>query len=166
MTEIIPGGATSASSADLLIVPVFADLTWGPGAESAADQLGPWLTDYLETREFTGATSQIVVVPGGALAFGAIAFVGLGDEADAEVLRRAAGSVGRLAAPYGSAATTLHLVDVEGAIGAVTLGYLLGAYRFDGVKLRASYWSHGRRQLLQSSRTITTKAFQKRTRIL
>ena len=43
MTEIVPGGAASASTADLLVVPVFAELTWGPGAESAADQLGPWL---------------------------------------------------------------------------------------------------------------------------
>ena len=150
MTEIIPGGTTSASSADLLIVPVFADLTWGPGAESAADQLGPWLTDYLETREFTGATSQIVVVPGGALAFGTIAFVGLGDEADAEVLRRAAGSVGRLAAPYASAATTLHLVDVEGAIGAVTLGYLLGAYRFDAYRSEPKQRVNERLELLEA----------------
>ena len=55
MTEIVPGGAASDSTANLLVVPVFADLTWGPGAESAAEQLGPWLSDYLEAREFTGA---------------------------------------------------------------------------------------------------------------
>ena len=134
MTEIVPGGATSASMSDLLIVPVFADLTWGPGAESAAAQLGPWLTGYLEARQFTGAPGQITVVPGGPLSFGAVAFVGLGDEVDAEALRRAAGSVGRVAAPYASAATTLHLVDVEGAVGAVTLGFLLGAYRFDAYR--------------------------------
>ena len=131
MTEIVSSGAASASTADLLIVPVLAELTWGPGAEAAAEQLGPWLTGYLETREFTGASGQIVVVPGGSLSFGSVAFVGLGEEVDAEALRRAAGTVGRLAAPYTSAATTLHLVDVEGAIGAVTLGYILGAYRFD-----------------------------------
>ena len=131
MTEIVPGGATAASTADLLIVPVFAELTWGPGAESTAEQLGPWLNGYLEAREFSGASGQVVVVPGGDLSFGSVAFVGLGEEADAETLRRAAGVVGRLSAPYASAATTLHLVDVEGAIGAVTLGYLLGAYRFD-----------------------------------
>ena len=131
MTKIIPGGAASASTADLLIVPVFADLTWGPGAEPAANALGSWLTDYLTAREFTGARSQLVVVPGGDLSHGAVAFVGLGDEVDAESLRRAAGAVGRMAGPYASAATTLHLVDVEGAVGAVTLGYLLGSYRFD-----------------------------------
>ena len=131
MTEIVPGGAASASSADLLIVPVFADLTWGPGAESAIDQLGSWVTGYLESREFSGAQSQLAVVPGGDLPFGAVAFVGLGDEADAESLRRAAGAAGRMAAPYASAATTLHLVDVEGSVAAVTLGYLLGSYRFD-----------------------------------
>jgi leucyl aminopeptidase len=131
MTEIVPGGAATASSADLLIVPVFADLTWGPGAESTVDQLGPWVTGYLESREFSGAKSQLAVVPGGDLPFGAVAFLGLGDEADAESLRRAAGAAGRMAAPYVSAATTLHLVDVEGAVAAVTLGYLLGSYRFD-----------------------------------
>jgi len=131
MTEIVPGGAASASSADLLIVPVFADLTWGPGAESTVDQLGPWVTGYLESREFSGAKSQLAVVPGGELPFGAVAFVGLGDEADAESLRGAAGVAGRMAAPYASAATTLHLVDVEGSVAAVTLGYLLGSYRFD-----------------------------------
>ncbi len=131
MTEIVPGAAIADSTADLLIVPVFAELTWGPGAESAAEQLGPWITGYLESREFTGASGQTAIVPGGDLSFESVAFVGLGEEADAESLRRAAGTVGRLSAPYASAATTLHLVDVEGAIGAVTLGYLLGAYRFD-----------------------------------
>ena len=150
MTEIVPGGAVSASTADLLIVPVFADLTWGPGAESAADELGAWLVDYLKAREFTGALSQFAVVPGGELPFGAVAFVGLGDEVDAESLRRAAGAAGRLSAPYASAATTLHLVDVEGAIGAVTLGYLLGAYRFDAYRSDPKPRSNERLELLEA----------------
>ncbi|MEA2022793.1 MAG: leucyl aminopeptidase [Actinomycetota bacterium] len=150
MTEIVPSGALSASTADLLIVPVFADLTWGPGAESTADQLGPWLADYLETREFTGAAGQLVVVPGGALSFGSVAFVGLGDEVDAESLRRAAGTVGRMSAPYPSTATTLHLVDVEGAIGAVALGYLLGAYRFDAYRSEPKPRSNERLELLEA----------------
>lgn len=150
MTEIVPGGVTSASTADLLIVPVFADLTWGPGAESAVAQLGPWLTGYLEARQFTGAPGQITVVPGGDLSFGAVAFVGLGDEVDAEALRRAAGSAGRLSAPYGVAATTLHLVDVEGAVGAVTLGFLLGAYRFDAYRSDAKPRVNERLELLEA----------------
>ncbi len=150
MTEIVPGGAASASSADLLIVPVFADLTWGPGAESTVDQLGPWVTGYLESREFSGAKSQLAVVPGGDLPFGAVAFVGLGDEADAESLRRAAGAAGRMAAPYASAATTLHLVDVEGAVAAVTLGYLLGSYRFDEYRSEPKQRRNERLELLDA----------------
>ncbi len=150
MTEIVPGGAVSAATADLLIVPVFADLTWGPGAESTADQLGPWVADYLKAREFTGAIGQLAVVPGGDLPFGAVAFVGLGDEVDAESLRRAAGVVGRMAAPYASAATTLHLVDVEGAIGAVTIGYLLGSYQFDAYRSEPKPRHNERLELLDA----------------
>ncbi len=149
MTEIVPGGDVPASTADLLIVPVFADLIWGPGAEPVADELGSWLVDYLKAREFTGALGQFAVVPGGELPFGAVAFVGLGDEVDAESLRRAAGAAGRLSAPYASVATTLHLVDVEGAIGAVTLGYLLGAYRFDAYRSEPKLRSNERLELLE-----------------
>jgi len=131
MIEIVPGGASFESPAELLIVPVFGDLAWGPGAAEAFDRLGPWVAGYLREREFTGAAGQLVAIPGGDLPYGTVAFVGLGDEADAETLRRAAGVAGRFAAPYVSAATTLHLVDVDGAVDAVTMGYLLGAYRFD-----------------------------------
>jgi len=151
MIEIIPGGEVSASTADLLIVPVFTDLTWGPGAESTADQLGPWVTGYLESREFRGAKGQLAVVPGGDLPFGAVAFVGLGDEADAESLRRAAGAAGRMAAPYTSAATTLHLVDVEGSVAAVTLGYLLGSYRFDEYRSEPKPRANERLELLEAT---------------
>jgi leucyl aminopeptidase len=157
MIEIVPGGAASASTADLLIVPVFTDLTWGPGAESAVDQLGPWITGYLETREFTGASGQVAVVPGGALSFGAVAFVGLGDEAGAEVLRRTAGTVGRLSGPYATAATTLHLVDVEGATGAVTLGFHLGAYRFDAYRSDPKVRVNERLELLEAGEGTATE---------
>ena len=150
MTEIVAGGAVSASTADLLIVPVFADLTWGPGAELVADELGPWLSGYLESREFSGAKGQLSVVPAGDLSFGAVAFVGLGDEANAESLRRAAGAVGRMATPYVSAATTLHLVDVDGAAGAVTLGYLLGSYRFDTYRSEPKQRENERLELLDA----------------
>jgi len=134
MTEIIAGGTSFETEADLLVVPVFGDLTWGPGAEAASDRLGSWITGYLRDREFTGGTGQLVAVPGGDLPYGAVAFVGLGDEADVESLRRAAGIVGRFSGPYSSVATTLHLIDMDGAVDAVVLGFLLGAYRFDEYK--------------------------------
>jgi leucyl aminopeptidase len=148
MTEIVAGGDPFASSADLLVVPVFSGLTWGPGAETVSDRMGPWLADFLEGREFTGAAGQMVAIPGGNLPYGTVLFVGLGDEVDAEALRRAAGMAGRFAAPYGSVATTLHLVDIEEAADAVTLGYLLGAYRFDDYKSEPKTRANERLELL------------------
>jgi leucyl aminopeptidase len=150
MIEIVPAGASFETPADLLIVPVFGDLAWGPGAAGAFDRLGPWIVEYLGAREFTGAVGQLVAIPGGDLPYGTGVFVGLGDEAAAETLRRAAGAAGRFAAPYASAATTLHLVDVDGAVDAVTLGYLLGAYRFDDYKTDAKPRVNERLELLDA----------------
>jgi leucyl aminopeptidase len=131
MTEIVAGAPLDESSADLLAVPVFADTTFGPGAAAIATRLGDWLSGYLASREFTGKTGQQVAVPGGDLPFGEVLFIGMGEEADAEAIRRAAGNLGRAARAYPDVATTLHLIDVEGAAEAVALGYLLGSYTFD-----------------------------------
>lgn len=131
MTEIVAGAPLDEAAADLLAVPVFADTTYGPGAAAIASRLGDWLSGYLASREFTGKTGQEVTVPGGDLPFGEVLFIGVGEEADAEAIRRAAGSLGRAARAYPEVATTLHLIDVEGAAEAVALGYLLGSYTFD-----------------------------------
>jgi leucyl aminopeptidase len=131
MIEIAGGGALEEASGDLLAVPVFADLTYGPGAEFVADRLGDWLEGYFASREFTGKVGQQVTVPGGDLSFSEVLFVGVGEEVDDEVVRRAAGSLGRAARMHPVVATTLQLIDVEGAAEAVALGYLLGSYSFD-----------------------------------
>ncbi len=157
MMEITAGGSTFDGVADLLILPVLGDLTWGPGAEEAADRLGPWLAEYLEKRDFTGAAGQIVSVPGGGLSYGTVAFVGLGDEADAESLRRAAGVAGRFAKTYSSAATTLHLISVDGAVEAVTLGYLLGAYQFDEYKSEPKPNLNERLELLDADTDVAER---------
>jgi len=150
MIEVVPSGALFDGQADLLVVPVFADLSWGPGAEAMADRLGAWLAEYLSAREFTGAVGQLVAVPGGDLPYGEVAFVGLGDDVDAEVLRRAAGTVGRFAGPYATVSTTLGRVGIEGAIDAVTVGYLLGAYRFDEYRSEPKPWVNERLELLDA----------------
>ena len=131
MTEIATGPDIAHGDADLLAVPVFADRTPGPGAEWALARLGPRIDTFLDARDFSGKAGQSVVVPTSDDGYGAVALLGLGDEADVESLRRAAGTLGRLATGYPSVATTLHRVDVEGAVEAVTFGYLLGGYRFD-----------------------------------
>ena len=151
MIEVVPGGPMFEGEADALVVPVFADLTWGPGAEAAAERLGPWLDGYLAAREFTGGAGELVSVPGGGMPYREVAFVGLGEEVDAEGLRRAAGTVGRFAGPYGTVCTTLNLVDIAGATEAVTLGYLLGAYRFDAYRSEPKASANERLELLNAS---------------
>jgi leucyl aminopeptidase len=131
MIDVVPGGPMLDEEVDLLVVPVFSDLVWGPGAEAVADGLGPWLEAFLEAREFTGASGQLAAVPGGSLPCREVAFVGLGDDADAETLRQGAGLVGRFAGPYRTVATTLGSVEIDGAEDAVIVGYLLGSYRYD-----------------------------------
>ncbi len=150
MIEVVPSGPLFKGEADLLVVPVFADLTWGPGAEETADRLGAWLGGYLSAREFTGSVGQLVAVPGGDLPYGEVAFIGLGDEADAEVLRQASGTVGRFAGPYATVCTTLGQVDIDGSIEAVTVGYLLGAYRFDEYRSEPKTPANERLELLDA----------------
>ena len=131
MIDITSGPEIAAGRADLLAVPMLADRTPGPGAEWALARLGSGVDAFLDGRDFSGSSGQALVVPSLDGEYGSVALLGLGDEADAESLRRAAGSLGRMASGYRSVATTLHLVDVDGAVEAVTLGYLLGGYRFD-----------------------------------
>jgi len=117
-------------SGDLLVLPVFADRTWGPGAAEAAAQLGGWLDGYLDGLEFSGKVGETAAVPG-ANGFGRVLFVGLGDEVDADALRRAGGIAGRAAMRDQKVASTMGEIDIEGAIGAFAYGFLLGQYRFD-----------------------------------
>jgi leucyl aminopeptidase len=132
MIEVGAGPELADGSGDALVVPVFADLTWGPGAEWAAAALGDWVTDYLEAQEFSGKVGQTATLRGGdGLSYGRVVFVGLGAEVDAEGLRRAAGSAAISTRRFETVVTTLHAVDVDGAEELVTFGFLLGQYRFD-----------------------------------
>ena len=97
VTDIAFGSSIEEEAGDLLAVPVFSGSTWGPGADSVAEALGGWLEPFLEAREFTGKVGQSVRVPGGDLPYGEVLFLGLGDEADVEGIRRAAGSLGKVA---------------------------------------------------------------------
>ncbi len=120
------------AGAGVAVVPVLADRT-----VLDHDPLAPDLDElggFLDIRDFTGAAGQSVLVPtpGGPTA--ETLLVGVGDEVDAERLRRAAGSAVRSVAGYRHAATSLHLVDVDGAAGAVSLGMWLGAYAFEEYK--------------------------------
>ena len=115
---------------DLLILPVYEDRVWGPGAAEVVERLGDWLDSYFDGLDFTGKVGQMAAVPGNN-GFGRILFVGLGAEADADTLRKAAGIGGRAAARYARVVTTLTQIEIDGVGDAVVYGFLLGQYTFD-----------------------------------
>jgi len=132
MIEFEAGAALSEESGEALAVPVFADRTWGAGSDWVSEQMGPWLDEYLEEVDFSGKPDQIVSFPtGGRLPFRTIFLVGLGDEADLEGVRRAAGWLGAGSHRVTDLAVTFHMLGIDGAAQALAEGLLLGQYRFD-----------------------------------
>ncbi len=129
MMNIVAASDLEGTSGDLLVLPVYEERVWGPGAEEIALDLGDWLEAYLDGLDFTGKVGQMAAMPGND-GFSRVLFVGLGAEADADVLRRAAGVAGRAALRYEKVVTTLSQVDIEGAADAVVNGFLLGQYKY------------------------------------
>ena len=132
MVDFKAGAGLEDSRGSLLAVPVFGDRIWGPGAEAAAGAVGASVEARMDRADFSGKLGQVAVLSAQAGApFEAYAFVGLGDEADSETVRQAAGWLARAVSRIDHVATTLHLVDVEGAAKAFAEGFLLALYRFD-----------------------------------
>lgn len=111
-----------------LAVGVFSDRVLAPSGGLVDEEA---LDAALEALDFTGAFGSVVTIPlfGG---YDRLYAVGLGVEVDAELLRQAAGSLGATA--KGEVSTTLHLVDVEGALTSVAQGFALGAYQYNRYK--------------------------------
>jgi leucyl aminopeptidase len=86
---------------------------------------------FLDAKDFKGKAGQTLFVPTPDGPAPEVLLVGLGEDVDAESLRRAAGTAARAASRYATVASLLHTVDIEGAIAAVVLGTQLGAYSFD-----------------------------------
>ena len=132
MIEFTAGAGLEGSRGAILAVPVLADLTWGPGADLAADAVGDSLDSQFDRLDFTGKLGQVALLQGAAgSGYETYAFVGLGDEADSETVRQAAGWLARAVSRVEAVATTFHQVDVEGAVGAFAEGFVLALYRFD-----------------------------------
>jgi len=126
MIEIVTGGPQDA---DLLVVPVLAERMPATSSPFAPD-LGSF-DALLDARDFTGKAGQqlFIQTPGAATAEALL--LGMGDDVDVEAVRRAAGTAARAARRYGTVATLLHDLDLDGADAAVALGTHLGAYSFD-----------------------------------
>ncbi len=120
----------TSDGADVLVVPVLTDRVLACDVAVDLDALEP----LLDARDFTGKRDQTLFVQTPAGPTPEMLLVGLGDEVDAEAVRRAAGTAARACARYETVATALHLVDIDGAPAAVALGTWLGAYSFDEYK--------------------------------
>jgi leucyl aminopeptidase len=132
MIDISVGGPLAGEQGHLLGIPVLADLNWGPGGDWVVDVLGATFEEYVEASDFTGSVGQTLLYPAGTLLpFSAVVLIGLGAEADLETVRQGAGLLGRAASGFRDVATTLHHIGVEGSVGAVVEGFMLGQYRFD-----------------------------------
>jgi leucyl aminopeptidase len=132
--DVRPGPHSTAGTGPVLAVPVFADLTPGPGAGEVLEAL-PWLGAHLEALRFTGKALEVAVVPaGGSLGHDTVVLVGLGEEADHEVLRQAAAVAVKSAPRADRITTTLHQVAIDGGVRSVVEGSILGSYRFDAHK--------------------------------
>lgn len=130
MIDVVAAPELGDLNGDLLIVPVFEDLVWGPGGDAALALLGGSMLPYLKGSDFSGKVGQLTTVPGAA-GFGRVCFVGLGAEADLDAVRAAAGSAGRAAMRDARVVTTLAALDLSGVAEAVVYGFLLGQYSFD-----------------------------------
>ncbi len=129
MIEIQSGRAFGA---DVVVIPVYADRVIAAGDEFVPDLES--ISALLDAHDFSGKRGQTLFVqtPDGPTP--EVLLVGLGDEVDAESIRRAAGVAARAAKGYASVATTLGGIDVDGAGGATVIGTILGAYSFDEYK--------------------------------
>ncbi|MEN8238809.1 MAG: leucyl aminopeptidase [Actinomycetota bacterium] len=122
----------AAASADLLVIPVMSDRI-----VACSDDLAPDLDaieGLLDAKDFTGKKGQtlFLATPDGVTP--EVLLVGLGEDVDAEAVRRASGTAARAAKRYDTVATALNQVDIDGAAAASALGTLLGAYEFNDYK--------------------------------
>ena len=92
---------------------------------------------FLDGVDFRGDPGQVVRLPAtDDIDMESVLLVGLGPTADNEALRRAAGWAARSAGGAVAVVTDLHTAGTEGAVRAVTEGFLLGSYRFDRYRSR------------------------------
>jgi leucyl aminopeptidase len=128
--EFRAGGSAAEETADGLVVGVGGGRTFDETGRWLLERL-PWLAEAMEDADFEGRDGQSFVTTGaGTVPYRRLVFAGLGDDPDAETVRRRAGDAARNLRRARVVATTLH-VGAAGAAEAVGLGFPLGGYVFD-----------------------------------
>ncbi|MBB3731995.1 leucyl aminopeptidase [Nonomuraea dietziae] len=125
----------------------------GPqGPRSSIEAVDSAFETALATVAFTGKAGELAKIPTfGAITAPLLVAVGLGDSADQEGLRRAAGAAVRSLAGTARAALALPATSAEEA-EAVTLGGLLGAYDY------SRYRTNGERKAPVAELDVLTSA--------
>jgi leucyl aminopeptidase len=140
-TEVAPSEErATAIACDVLVVGAFA-ADGGVEIAGADEVVGAFDEDLPELAGdlgFKGKTGEIGLLPSmGRISARAIALVGLGkqDRLDASVLRRAAAGAARRLSKHTALGTTLHeALGGDAAASAVAEGFLLGSYKYAGIK--------------------------------
>ncbi|MCP4357185.1 MAG: leucyl aminopeptidase [Chloroflexi bacterium] len=141
-------GNIQDSTADTLIINLFADVTTPAGATGAVDKaVDGAISDLIASGDLTGKAGEVgVLYPRGELAAKRVLIVGLGkrEEFDLEGVRRAAAAGFKRARELKAQeiATIVHGagiagLDAEAATQATVEGSLLAAYRYDAPKQEA-----------------------------
>lgn len=121
---------------DILALPVFAETTYGPGADAVAKTGGDPFSSFVRASDFTGKAGQTLVVPALGVKASSVLLVGLGEKRSltTDGLRRAAALVAQAASKKESVATTLVAAATPkgraDAAQAVAEGFVLGGYKY------------------------------------
>lgn len=129
----------SVATADAVIVGMYPDRRAAAGTNGVTRALGGWVRGALEAAGFEGEAGQTAMLPNPTgTGPGTVVVVGLGSDLDLEGLRQAAGH-GRRVLPKKARtiATTLHQVDLDGAVGGVIEGIALADYVFETYKSKS-----------------------------
>ncbi len=139
LPQIGLSAAVAEGEAPVLVVPMGADRQPGPGAQFVLDGLGSWVDEHLEAVGFSGKVGDQAVIPtAGALSYGWVVMVGVGDNPDHETVRRASASGLRAAPRTERLVTTLHQLDTPAALAATVEGSLLAGYRYEDYRSKPS----------------------------
>ena len=114
-----------------IIVGMHDDRVPAVGTPEIADEHRAQTDGVFESVGFTGGLGQSAVV---STSVGTTVYVGLGDELDTERLRQAAANGRKAVSSARVLATTLHQVDLDGALAAVLDGIALADYAFTRLK--------------------------------
>jgi leucyl aminopeptidase len=133
-TYALRTASPAKTKAEAVVVGVVPGPALAPGGEDVAAAYGRRLESVLNTMSVTGRAGEVVKVPtNGTIGSPLLVLVGLGDGADPQAVRRAAGNAARAASNAASIALALP-ADTPELARAVVEGFRLGGYTFTTYK--------------------------------